>query len=50
MAEERFEEAQTVAKANDVRVDDHTEIAAASVLGVKLQHTVRQKGFGIFQP
>jgi hypothetical protein len=50
MGEERFEEAQTVAKADDVGVYDHTEIASASVLGVKLECTVCQEGPGIFQP
>ena len=40
MAEERFEEAHAMAKADDVRVQDHAEIEPSLVLGIKLQQTV----------
>ena len=50
MAEERLEEAHAMAKADDVRVQDHVEVASALVLGLKLQQTVGQEGFRIFQP
>ncbi len=48
--EERLEEAHAMAKADDVRVQDQAEIASALVLGIKLQQTVGQEGFGVFQP
>ena len=37
-------------KADDVRVQDHAEIASALMLGSKLQQTVGQEGLGVFQP
>src|SRR5215475_11867287 len=50
MTEERLEEAHAMAKADDMRVQDHAEIESALVLGIKLQQTVGQEGFRIFQP
>ena len=50
MTEERLEEAHAMAKADDVRVQDHAEIASALVLGLKFQPTIGQEGFRIFQP
>ena len=48
MAQERLEEAHAMAKADDVRVQDHAEIAPSLVLGIKLQQTVSQEGLGVF--
>ena len=50
MAEERVEEAHAMAKADDMRVQKHAEIASALILGVKLQRTIREEGLGVFQP
>src|SRR4029453_4562763 len=50
MAEKLLEEAHAMAKADDVRVQDHAEITSALVLGIKLQQTVSQEGLGVFQP
>jgi hypothetical protein len=50
MGEEGFEKPHAMAKADNVRVQDHAEIAPAAVLGVKLECAVGQEGLGIFQP
>src|SRR5207247_1436391 len=50
MAEERFEDAYAMTKADDVWVQDHAEIASSLVLSIKLQQTVGQKGLRVFQP